>query len=324
MCTAATYINDNLYFGRTFDNEFSYGEEITVTPRNYPFIFRNGFKIKQHSAIIGIAHVEDEYPLYYDAVNESGLCIAGLNFIGNAYYKEYENRKYSVSQYELVPFILSQCTSVEEAVSVLKDTSINGNSFSDKLPASQLHWIISDKKRSITVEAVKEGVKIYDNPLGILTNNPPFEYQLSNLQGYIHLSSKDAKNGFSKMITPCFYSKGLGAYGLPGDLSSSSRFVRAAFVKTCSVSKRNEHDSVNQFFHILSSVEQQKGCNETSDGNYETTIYTSCCNADEGIYYYTTYGNHQIGAVNMKKEALDEKKLIRYPLIETEQIFFHN
>ena len=116
----------------------------------------------------------------------------------------------------------------------------------------------------------------------------------------------------------------MGAMGLPGDLSSSSRFIRAAFTKMNSVSGSSEEESVSQFFHILGAVEQQRGCCEVAKGKYEITIYTSCCNADKGIYYYTTYDNHRINAVDMHRENLDGSELIRYPLLKDEDIFRQN
>ena len=116
----------------------------------------------------------------------------------------------------------------------------------------------------------------------------------------------------------------MGAIGLPGDLSSISRFIRAAFVKMNSVSGDLESESISQFFHILGSVNQQKGCCETGNGKYEVTIYTSCCNASKGIYYYTTYENHQITAVDMMKENLDGNCILQYPLILGEQIRWQN
>ena len=82
MCTAATYKTKDFYFGRTLDYEFSYGDEITVTPRKFPFEFRHMGKRYSHYAIIGMAHVAGGYPLYYDAINEKGLGMAGLNFVG--------------------------------------------------------------------------------------------------------------------------------------------------------------------------------------------------------------------------------------------------
>lgn len=324
MCTAATYKTNDFYFGRTLDYEFSYGDEITVTPRNYPFSFRSGISSDKHYAMVGMAHVADNFPLYYDAVNERGLCVAGLNFVGNAFYRDPLPDKQNVAQFELIPWLLSQCASVKEARGLLADINITNIPFSDKLPCAQLHWIIADKNEAITVESVKEGVNIYDNPVGVLTNNPPFAEQMFNLNNYMHLSASNPQNTFSDKLEMSCYSRGMGALGLPGDLSSQSRFVRAAFVKMNSLSGSGESESVSQFFHILGSVDQQRGCCHLGEGKYEITIYTSCCNADKGIYYYTTYDNHQISAVDMHRENLDGAALVRYKPITEENINFRN
>lgn len=324
MCTATTYKTKDFYFGRTLDYEFSYGDEITVTPRNFPFHFRHMGDMNTHYAMIGMAYVADGCPLYYDAVNEKGLCMAGLNFVGNAYYKEVSPDKDNVAQFEFIPWILSQCSSVSEARALLEKINIADTPFSDALPVAQLHWIIADSSEAITVESVKEGIRVYDNPVGVLTNNPPFDEQMFNLNNYMHLSPEQPKNSFSDKLPLHTYSRGMGALGLPGDLSSQSRFVRAAFVKMNSVSGESEPESVSQFFHILNSVDQQRGCCDVGEGKYEITIYTSCCNADKGIYYYTTYENHQISAVDMRKENLDGDCLARYTPIVGEQINMQN
>ena len=324
MCTAATYKTKDFYFGRTLDYEFSYGDEVTITPRNYVFNFREKEKIETHYAIIGMAYVTENYPLYYDAINEKGLGMAGLNFVGNAYYREKVEGKDNIAQFEFIPWILSQCASVAEAKKLIEKINLTNVQFNEKLPLAQLHWIISDSNESITVESVKEGIKVYPNPVGVLTNNPPFNQQMFELNKYMQLSSKSPENRFSKELNLEKYSRGMGAIGLPGDLSSQSRFVRVAFVKMNSKSSDTEEESVSQFFHILNSVDQQRGCCELDDGKYEITIYTSCCNASKGIYYYTTYNNHQITAVDMNKEELESENLIRYPIILNEQIKFQN
>ena len=116
----------------------------------------------------------------------------------------------------------------------------------------------------------------------------------------------------------------MGSIGLPGDMSSSSRFVRAAFTKLNSVCGETEEEGVSQFFHILSSVEQPKGCTLVREGEYEFTLYSSCCNTDQGVYYYKTYDNSQISAVDMHAEDLDGSKVVSYPLIKQQQIHFQN
>lgn len=324
MCTAACYKTKDFYFGRTLDYEFSYGDEVTVTPRNYAFKFRHTEALENHYAIIGMAFVADDYPLYYDAFNEKGLCMAGLNFVGNAVYNRPVSDKINIAQFEFIPWILGKCASISEAKELIKNMNITDTQYSDKLPTAQLHWIIADKDGAITVESVKDGLKIYDNPVGVLTNNPPFDEQMFMLNNYMHLSPKSPKNNFSDKLDLKTYSRGMGALGLPGDLSSQSRFVRVAFTKMNSLSGSSESESVSQFFHILGSVEQQRGCCEVGEGEYEITIYTSCCNADKGIYYYTTYDNHQITAVNMYNENLDGANIVRFPLIKDEQIKMQN
>ena len=314
MCTAATYKTADFYFGRTLDYEFSYGDEVAVLPRNYALAFRHMGTLKAHYAIIGMAYVVGDYPLYYDGINEKGLGMAGLNFVGNAVYQEVGEGRENIAQFEFIPWILAQCASVEEAREELDKMNLVGTQFGEQLPAAQLHWIISDKSGSITLESVSDGIFVYDNPVGVLTNNPPFPIQLFNLNNYRGLSVDNPENRFSEQLELNAYSRGMGAIGLPGDLSSASRFVRVAFTKMNSLSDDDEKSSVSQFFHILGSVDQQRGCCRLADGKYEISIYTSCCNADKGIYYYKTYDNHSIVGVDMNREELDGTALISYPL----------
>lgn len=324
MCTAATYKTKDFYFGRTLDYEFSYGEEIVVMPRNFPISFRHMGEMKHHYALIGMAHLAGNFPLFYDAINEKGLGMAGLNFVSNADYKPFAPGKDNVAPFEFIAWILSQCTSVKEARLLLDKINLVNTPFSDQLPLAQLHWIIADQEEAITVESVKEGLKVYDNPAGVMTNNPPFDQQMHNLSNFMNLSPKSPSNHFSDKLNLATYSRGMGALGLPGDLSSQSRFVRVAFVKLNSISGDSESESVSQFFHILGSVDQQRGCCDVGEEKYEYTIYTSCCNASKGIYYYTTYENHQISGVDMHRENLDGDSLSRFPLILGEHINLQN
>lgn len=324
MCTAATYRTDDFYMGRTLDYEFSYGEEITVMPRNFPLSFRHGGETDRHYAIIGMAHVADGYPMFYDAVNEKGLGMAGLNFAASARYSEPEDGKQNVAQFEFIPWVLSQFASLEQARSAIEKINLVGTTYDSRYPAAKMHWIIADKSGAITVEPTEGGLKIYDNAPGVLTNEPPFDMQLFNLNNYMRLSPKQPENSFSDVLDLGTYSRGMGGLGLPGDLSSMSRFVRAAFTKLNSLSGSGEAESVGQFFHILGSVEQVRGCCEVAQDKYEITIYTSCFNADKGVYYYTTYNNRRITAVDMHRENLDSDSLARYPMLDKEDVLRQN
>jgi len=324
MCTALTYQTRSHYFGRNLDLEHTYGEAVTITPRLFPLPFRRVRDLPRHYAMIGVAHVADGYPLYYDATNEKGLSMAGLNFPGNACYFPPAPDRDNISPFELIPWILGQCSSLNEVYPLLERIHLAAIPFSAQLPLSPLHWIISDENRSITVESVKDGLKIYDNPVGVLTNNPPFDFHMTNLNHYMSLSIDSPDNRFSSQIPLTPFSRGMGAIGLPGDLSSSSRFIKAAFTKLNSVSGSSESESISQFFHVLSGVAQQRGCVRMPDGTYEITIYSSCCNTCKGIYYYTTYENSQITAVDMNRENLDGDTLVSYALAQGQKIFLQN
>lgn len=325
MCTAATYQTKNTYFGRNLDYDITYGETAVIIPRNYPFQLREAGLLNNHYAIIGIAFVNNGYPLLYDAINEKGLGMAGLNFAGNAVYHEYVEGKDNIAQFEFIPWMLGRCANVAEAKALLATINLRNLNYSDDLPFADLHWIISDQTgASIVVEAVADGLKIYDNPTGMLTNNPPFNEQLFGLNDYMHLSAAGPHNTFAPSLNLTEYSRGMGGIGLPGDLSSSSRFVKATFTKFNSLPAEDELGSVSQFFHILHSVEQQNGCCNLGDNRYEYTIYSSCYNLNEGIFYYTAYNNHQISAVKMHNTDLNGDTFVTIPIIETEQINYQN
>lgn len=313
MCTAISLYDKDHYFGRNLDFHYDFGETITITPRNYRFLFKNGTGISCHYAIIGTALVSCDYPLYFDAVNEKGLGMAGLYFPQNAIYNKISFDKINVASFELIPWILSQCKTVDDAKKLLSDINITDEAFSEDMKPSPLHWFIADKEKSITLEQTSMGVNVYENSVGVLTNNPTFDVQMLNLVNYMQLSTEEPQNNFYKNLCLAPYSRGMGAIGLPGDNSSMSRFVRACFMKLNSVSGDAEEERVHQFFHILYSVYQQRGVVRIDDA-FEITHYTSCINATKGIYYYTTYNNNTINAVDMHKENLNSDRIISYEM----------
>ncbi len=324
MCTAITYNPHEHYFGRNLDLDHSYHETVTVTPRNYPFVFRRAAPADRHYAMIGMAFVSDGYPLYYDATNEKGLSMAGLNFPASADYKPEKSGCDNIAPFEFIPWLLGRCASLAEAKQLLLRINLADIPFSGQLPLSPLHWLIADQRGAIVVEPLKDGLRVYDNFVGVLTNEPPFDYQMFYLNNYMQLTREAPHNSFAAGLRLKPYCLGMGAMGLPGDLSSASRFVRAAFTRLNSVCGPSEEESVSQFFHILGSVAQPRGCARAADDRYEITVYSSCCNMDRGIYYYTTYENSRISAVDMHRENLDGTEIVSYPLCETQSFNFQN
>lgn len=325
MCTSIFYSPNEHYFGRNLDYEIAYGQKVIITPRNYEFNYREMPSQKSHYAMIGVSTVMDDYPLYCDAINEKGLGIAGLNFEGpGKYYPKAEGKK-NIASYELIPYLLASCATLEEVKKTLADANILDASFSPKLPSAFLHWIMSDKSgKSIVIESDHKGLHIYDNPVNVLTNNPIFPDQLLKLSDYADVSPAEPKNTLVPGVDLNLYSRSLGTHHLPGGMDSSSRFVKATFTLAHVPQGKDEVENVTNFFHILHSVEQAKGVDEVEEDRFEYTMYTDCMNLERGILYFTTYDNNRINAVDMNKEDLDANDLICYDLFKKQEIAFEN
>lgn len=284
MCTAISYKTRNHYFGRNLDLDYSLDENVIVMPRGFSFGFRYAPTPEKQFALIGAGIIREDVPLFYDATNEKGLSMAGLSFTENAVYGKVTEDVVNIAPFELIPWVLVQCESVKDAKALLEGTNIAHIDFSRELPCAELHWMISDEKESLVLECTKDGTHLYSNSFGVLTNNPPFPMQMFNLNNYMCLTNQPPVSTFCKSMPLKQYSNGMGAIGLPGDLSSSSRFVRAAFNKMNSVYQNSEQKRVSQFFHLLYSVYQTRGAVQLKNGAYEYTVYSSCCNTKKGGY----------------------------------------
>ena len=231
MCTAVSYHTKDHYFGRNLDFECSYGESVTITPRRFLFCLPEGAEFRTKYAMIGMAHVAEGTPLYYDVVNEKGLAMAGLLFAGNAVYQKRQEGKDNIPSWALLPWILGQCETVAEARVLLERIAVTDEPFSEALQPSPMHWMLADAAQCLVIEQMADGLHLYDNPIGVLANNPPFPFHREHIRQYLNVTADPAQDRFSgqELLSP--FSRGMGGFGLPGDLSSASRFVRAAFVK---------------------------------------------------------------------------------------------
>ncbi|WP_367341317.1 choloylglycine hydrolase [Limosilactobacillus sp.] len=325
MCTSILYTAGDHYFGRNLDLEVSFGQEIVITPRDFPLPFRKISTINHHYAMTGMALVQDGYPLYFDGANEKGLGMAGLNFDGPAHYFPVEDGKKNVTPFEFIPYILGQCQDVAEAKELMKDLNLVDISFSDKFPLSPLHWLVADKTgAAIVVESTKSGLHVYDDPVKVLTNNPEFPAQFAKLADYAAVQPGIAENTLAPGVKLNSYSRGQGTAALPGGVDSSSRFVKVAFTLAHAPQGDNEVENVTNYFHCLHSVEQQKGVDEVAKDTYEYTIYSDGMNLTTGTFYYTTYNNNQINAVKMGEADRQGKELLTFPLADKQTINFQH
>lgn len=294
MCTSIALNKGKILFGRNMDIDYSFGECAVNTPRNFPLTFKKAGTLEKHYAFTGTAAVVDGFPLYAEAMNENGLYIAALKFPENAYYNENEtNGKINLAPYEIIPFILSKCRNLSEALSLLTECQIIAVPFSESLPLSPLHWHIADRNGSLALEKTKDGMKIYHNPANVLTNNPPFPFHLENRAHYSNLSPHNPHN-------PCGAMLGLGTVGLTGDFTPASRFVRADYLIR---STPENCGTVSHFFHILDNTAIPKGAVIAPDGKCHYTSYSCCFDAESLEMHFRTYENTHIRTVKLIPEG---------------------
>lgn len=322
MCTAVFFNHNGAFFGRNLDLEYGGKESVVIVPGNYNVRFRNFPETESGFSVIGTAIIEDGFPLFYDGINEHGLCGACLNFPGEAKYFPEKAGAKNIAPFEVLPLVLRTCSSLAEAKTLLEHANILSTDFSKSFPSTPLHWIFADKSGAFVAEPLECGLKITDDPAGVLANSPAFDFHMKNLENHLNLTPFEPENRFSKKLSLVPFSRGTGAMGLPGDFSSASRFIKAAFMNLNSLP--GETDGITQLFHILGSVEQIRGSVRLSGGELEKTVYTACMDIEKKIYYYRTYENNRITGVRFFGESFPGDKIIIYPMRKKQDILFEN
>ncbi len=328
MCTALTLRTKDGYnlFGRNMDLSYSFNQAVTLLPRNYEYRDRvTGNMKKTKYAIIGMASIIDDYPAFADAMNEKGLACAGLNFPGYSYLEDKAvTGKNNLAPYDLIIWILSNFETVDDVLEEIKNIELVSVPINEKTPLPTLHWIVADKNgKSIVIEKTKECLKVHENPIGVLTNSPTFDWHLTNLNEYIKTTPIQPQNveWVDKELKPL--GVGLGTNGLPGGFSGVDRFVRIAYLKSKLSVTEDLMTGISQFFHMLNNVAMPRGA-VISDNLDDITLYTSCMCQQKGIYYYTTYNNNGINAIDMNKEDLDAKEIKRFEYLDKLYITYQN
>lgn len=317
MCTVINQTDGYHLFGRTLDLPYTYGEEVVITPRGYPLPLAHQPPTKTTHTIMGVAHVEGDFPLYYDAVSECGLCMAALNFPDYATYHPPVEGERNLASFELMLWLLGECNTIEDALDLLKNTNITPHPFNANLPATPLHWMLSDAHTSVVIESTKAGLEIHPNPLHAMTNAPTFPQQLTRLADLMHLSPKPPVNTLCPNAPLPLYSHGMGSVGLPGDMTSFARLARGVYANTHTCHEGTREGEVNRFFHVMDMVSQPKGCAVTPDGKPIYTVYTSCGDPREMTYYVTTYETRRVRKIKAKASHKEGSDLVRFPLRDT-------
>ncbi len=322
MCTGlALETKDGLHlFGRNMDIEYSFNQSIIFIPRNFKCVNKsNNKELTTKYAVLGMGTIFDDYPTFADGMNEKGLGCAGLNFpVYVSYSKEDIEGKTNIPVYNFLLWVLANFSSVEEVKEALKNANIVDIPINKNIPNTTLHWMISDiTGKSIVVEQTKEKLNVFDNNIGVLTNSPTFDWHVANLNQYVGLRYNQVpefKLGDQSLTA---LGQGTGLVGLPGDFTPASRFIRVAFLRDAMI--KNDKDSIDliEFFHILNNVAMVRGSTRTVEEKSDLTQYTSCMCLEKGIYYYNTYENNQINAIDMNKENLDGNEIKTYKYNKT-------
>ena len=291
MCTGIRFTDTNgsMYFGRNLDWTQGYGERVVMTPpaARVPAAFERPGDAARGHAVIGMGIVVDGLPLYFDCGNDAGLAVAGLNFPQSSHYASSEvPGRTNVAAYELPYWVARNFSTLDEVREALRDVAIVAKPVNEQLPVANLHWLIGDKTGSIVVECLDDGVRVHDNDVDVLTNEPDFTWQRTNLRNYLTLSSDEpaAATWGSATLPP--FGSGTGLHGLPGGYSGPARFVRAAFVNSHYPTQEGESQNVARLFRTLGSVFVPNGCARMGDGAFEQTLYTSCFSAATLTYYH--------------------------------------
>ena len=305
MCTAIAGNERSRYFGRNLDIEYDLQRSLISVPTGVKLRSRHQGEIERRCAFVGVGMIKDSFPLLFDGMNEYGIAVAALSFIGNAEYARFPTGSVNIASYELIPYVLSTCKSMSDVSAFLDEVCITDDAFAPDMPPSDLHWMISDGEKSIVAESVSDGMRYYPNPVGVLTNNPSFPSQLQNLSYYMRLTPDEPENSFCQGVKIERNSYGLGAVGLPGDCSSQSRFVRCSFVKLNADMDTSPELKISQLFHILSSCEMTKGCVRIKERR-EYTHYSCVMDTEKRIYYLRTYGSGRICSFDLSRIKREE------------------
>lgn len=291
-----------------------------VTPSGAP-----GLKWKTTYAAVGMGMVGNSY--LADGVNDQGLASGLFYHPGYAKYADVQpgDEGRVIAPFQLISFLLTTCATVEDARLALENIVVAPTVFKEMGFVPPIHAIVRDASGgSIVVEFLNGKTVVYDNPVGVITNDPTFDWHLTNLANYINLSATNVppiKVGDLQMTQ---LGQGSGLLGLPGDYTPPSRFVRAVAFTNAADKPANATEAINTAFHILDSFDIVKGAVRSAHGSSDPadfTQWTSAADMKGGRYYFRTYANPQIRVVDLNNIDLAAGQVLHLPIDDKEPTF---
>jgi choloylglycine hydrolase len=304
----------SLLVARTMEFAADLQSNVIVIPRQMDYVGtapgdKPGGRWKTKYAVAGANGFG--MPIVVDGLNEKGLAAAIFYFPDYAKYQEVSKAEEAIAPWELPTYLLSTCANVKEAVDAVKRVRVGATVQKDMGIAPPCHFMVADVSgQYVVLEYVDGELKIHDNPLGVITNAPTFDWHLTNLRNYVNLSVTNVPPVAISGIKLAGLGQGSGMLGLPGDFTPPSRFIRAVAFTQSALPAANAHDGVLQAFHILNQFDIPKGAArgvEQSKTVADYTLWTSVSDLENARYYFRMFANSRIRVVDLKKMDLDAK-----------------
>lgn len=311
--------NKNALHGRTLEFGIKVEASITFIPRNISFISKTtlGDGLKYNSKYAALGTTAFKNPLILDGMNEKGLSIGTFYFPGYASYvvTTKENQSTSLSPADFPNWILTQFETVEEVKEAIKQVTISPIEVSGwGNEAPPFHYIVYDKRgKCLVIEPLDQKLISYDNPIGVFTNSPDFNWHLTNLNNYINLSVINSKPQEINGITFKGFGQGSGLLGLPGDFTPPSRFVRAVIFSLNAEVSSDEQTSIATLFHLLNPFDIPVGSVKDKENGktFEDSTQITCVRDPEYLkYYFKTYEDQRIKCVDLKKFDPNQSEIL--------------
>ncbi|MFN1617506.1 linear amide C-N hydrolase [Vibrio rotiferianus] len=307
-------------YGRTMEwGAFDLNSRVAVVPRGYEFQAstpegKNGMKWKAKYGTVALDALEKDY--FTDGMNEKGLVVGVLYLPGFTEYHEYNKAKaaHTVSELELANYVLTSFATVDEVKAGLEDIRVVGTPEPSLggIPAPIHLTIIEPSGKAMVVEFLDGEMKVFDNPLRVLTNSPSFDWHMTNLRNYMGLTplahdKKVLKNGEENVsLTPI--GAGSGFLGMPGDFTPPSRFIRATAFSQTTRDLTNSEEALYEVLRIMDNFNLPLGAAEGPEANPEllkgmrsSTIWTSAADSKNLKYYFHTQNNRQLRMIDLNK-----------------------
>jgi choloylglycine hydrolase len=307
-------IDGAVIFVRTMEFDIDLHSTLAVVPRHVKFVGtapegHNGKTWETKYGFIG-PNAAGENKFIMDGMNEKGLSVALLYLPGFTKYQEVKPDQYdmTLSPEELTTWILSLFSTVDEVKANID--KIRVAAIKNKLGfISPLHYVVHDAEGNcLVIEYLQDGLRLWDNHLGVMTNSPPLDWQLVNLRNYVNLKAENMSKENFRDITLFPISQGSGLRGLPGDFTSPSRFVRIALLSQNAIPAKTAEEGINLGFHLMNNIDIALGTVWQKHGekvSMEKTQYVTAYDQKNKRLYYRTYTNQDIRVVDMSRLDLE-------------------